>query len=106
MTRADNPAKGARPQNPEAVGLPVRTFLYTLDQIAYMLSLSEDRVRNSGMVHYYGRSTGSKSPDRMMARNIASSQTEPPDWRVAEQELIRWMKRKGFKIYNRSWVTE
>ena len=105
MTRADQPANGARPHAPEDVGLPVRAFLYTLDQIAYMLSVSEDRVRNSGMVHYQGRSVGAKKPDRMMARDIAGP-NESPDWRVAEQEFIRWMKRKGFRIYQRAWVKD
>lgn len=105
MTRADQHADGARPADPAKVGLPVRSFLYTLDQIAYLLSMSEDRVQTSGMVYYHGRSVGAKGPDRMMARNI-SAPDRVPEWRVAEQELIRWMRRKGYKIYERKWVTE
>lgn len=105
MTRPDNPKAGARPINPETVGLPVRSFLYTLDQVAYLLNLSLDNVQKSGKVYYAGRSTGAKSPDRMMARDIAGP-NESPDWRIAEQELLRWMKRKGYKVYERAWITE
>lgn len=105
MTRANQHSDGARPSDPQKVGLPIRPFLYTLDQVAYLLSLTEERVRKSGMVYYQGRSTGAKTPDRMMARDIAS-ESQSPDWRVAEQELIRWMRRKGYKIYERTWVTE
>ncbi len=85
-----------------SVGLPPRPFLYTLDQIATLLDVTQKMVE----LHYIfwdGRSVGMVDKNKMMARNIAPA-NERPDWRVAERELVRWMKRKGFRFYERSSV--
>jgi hypothetical protein len=101
-------AEGARanqprqPRSAEKIGLPVRPFLYTIDQIAVILDLSEERIR-AGYVFYEGRSVGFATRDLLMARNIAP-QDEKPEWRIAEQELLRWLKRRGFKVYDRAFV--
>lgn len=99
--RGQNPHLPARP---ESVGLPPRPFLYTLDQISVILNVTEDQVPR--YVYYEGRSTGPRNVKKMVARNINPDKTEKPDWRVAERELIRWMKAMGFKYYDRGVVTD
>jgi hypothetical protein len=89
------------PNSRDKMELPPRPFLYTLDQLATILSLSEAKAR--AHVYFDGRSIGRKQTDQMMARNIAPA-TDKPDWRIAEQELIRWMKHKGFKFYARTTI--
>lgn len=91
-----------RPRDPTKLGLPVRPFLYTVDQISVLLDLSEQQL-NTNYLHFEGRSLGFADRDHLMARNIAPPK-RPPDWRVAEQEFIRWMKRKGFKYYDRGFM--
>ena len=68
-------------------GLPPRLFLYTLDQIADQLMISD----LAKVVHFEGRTPGAAGRDRMVARNIAAAGT-PPEWRIEEMEFIRWMK--------------
>lgn len=86
----------------EKFGLPFRVILYTLDQVATMLQVSTTHLKRS-YIHYEERSVGFRSHDRLSARNIAPD-GEKPDWRVAEQELIRWLRYKGFKIVSRHTV--
>lgn len=81
----------------EALRLPVRPFLYTLDQVATILSITEVRLKQGGYVFFQGRTPGIPSRDEMIAHNIAAA-TAKPEWRVEERELVRWMKRKGFKV--------
>lgn len=90
------------PRDPRKIGLPMRPFLYTLDQISTVLDIAESKVR-SQYIHFEGRSIGVATRDQMIARNIAPAD-EKPEWRVAEQEFIRWLKRKGFKHYDRSFL--
>lgn len=80
------------------VGLPPRPFLYTPDQIAYILNVKISTVLDQ-YLWYEGRSIGARPRNMMLARNIAPSSEYAPVWRVGEQELIRWMQRKGFKFY-------
>lgn len=101
--KPDHLSGGARQPDPESVGLPVRPFLYTLDQVAMMLSLSESYLRSRGLVFFFGRMTGSPKPDQIKANNIALPE-DAPDWRIAEAELIRYCRRKGIKIYSRGWA--
>jgi hypothetical protein len=100
-------SRAQRPDLPpkrDDIGLPARPFLFTLDQISVLLDISERKMIASGYVYLEGRSVGIARRDMMIARNIAPA-TERPDWRVAERELIRWFKRKGFKYYDRGSVT-
>lgn len=93
---AELPSERAR----RRVDLPGRLFLYTIDQIATMIAVSDTSV-----LHYCfleGRSVGVPKKDRLLARNIAPV-GQPPQWRVAERELIRWLKYKHFRIYENPW---
>lgn len=87
-----------------SVGLPPRPFLYTLDQIATILSVSISSIEKK-YIYFEGRSIGHKVKDEMIARDI-SPHGSRPEWRVAEQELIRWMRYKGFRYYERSRTSE
>lgn len=96
-------AGSALPAHPEKVGMPLRPFLWTLDQLAVMLNVEEKTIRGS-YVYYEGRSTGVRARDKMTARDIAP-EGQRPDWRVAEREFLRWLKVKGFRVYERGVVT-
>lgn len=88
----------------ETVDLPARPFLFTLDQISVLLDVSSQNLIAKGYVHLEGRSIGVAKRDQFIARNIAPGD-QKPDWRVAEREFIRWMKRKGFRYYDRGSIT-
>lgn len=92
------------PSDPAKVGLPPRPFLYTLDQIAVILDVQQDRLERQ-YIYFEGRMTGVRSLRRLLARDMNPDPRFRPDWRVAEQELIRWMKLMGFKYYDRGSVT-
>jgi hypothetical protein len=79
--------------------LPPRPFLYTLDQVATLTGVTMDSLVTRH-VFFEGRSTGVRSPERLCARSI-TPRTEKPDWRISESELARWLKRLGFKVYER-----
>lgn len=87
------------PKQNDAVMLPYRPFLFTVDQIAVLLNVSEQEVK-AHLLYYERRSIGTRSNHQMIARNIAGPD-ERPDWRVAERELVRWMRLKGFRYYER-----
>jgi len=90
----------ALPPGNNAVGLPYRPFLYTVDQIAVILEV-DPKVILRDYLYFEGRSIGSRHKHLMIARNIAPPESKP-EWRVAERELIRWMRHKGFRYYERS----
>lgn len=83
----------------ERKGLPPRPFLYTVDQLSVILSLTENTLHQQHLYHE-GRDVGINHKWHMTARNIAPPD-QRPDWRVTETELLRWMKHKGFKFYDR-----
>lgn len=83
------------------VGLPPRPFLYTVDQIGVLLSLTEQSLR-ARYLWYEGRNVGKPDPNKMIARNIAGPD-DTPDWRVSERELVRWMSKNGFRHYENSY---
>lgn len=95
------------------MGLPPRAFLYTIDQIAELLSVTPRQVRDN-YLYFDGVNVGSIPPRRMLARNIDPEYSPPSyafpegkgkaEWRVAENELIRWLKVMGFRIYDRGWI--
>lgn len=90
------------PREQAKVELPPRPFLYTVDQIASLIGVSEATVRGS-YLFYTSNEWGRPPPDLIAARNIAPP-GDSPDWRVIEVELIRWLKRKGFRTYARGTV--
>lgn len=83
--------------------LPVRPFLYTIDQIATLLQLQESTIK-SAYLHYDGRSVGKSGPSYLTAVNIAPD-GETPEWRVSERELIRWLRRKKIQVRTSTWGT-
>lgn len=88
----------------EPVGLPIRPFLYTLDQIGTLLGYE---IKDKGFrdkLYLKGADTGLRPKDRMQSVNIGSH--EHPDWRVAEQEFVRWMRYMGFRYYERWGLTD
>lgn len=86
----------------EIANLPPRVFLYTLDQIESMVQIPVSTLKQS-FVHFEGRTVGQRRLDRLRAVNIAPD-TLPPEWRVTDEELIRWLKRKGFRVTERAWI--
>lgn len=86
----------------QEVGLPIREFFYTVDQIALLLELREQYVRER-ILFYEGRSVGAPRKDEMVAVNFAH-EGDKPEWRIAERHLKRWMRFKGYKIYDRGYL--
>lgn len=80
------------------VGLPPLVFTFTLDQIAAMLSVAETDLKKH-YLYYAHRSVGVQSPDQMYAVNVAPA-TEPAQWRVSQKEFARFVRRKGFRLYD------
>jgi len=99
--RAPEPGENSS-STARSVGLPMRPFLYTLDQISSLLVVERSELKLH-YIFYDGRSTGFPSRQLITARNIAPPD-QPPDWRVAEKELVRWMRFKGFKYYDRASI--
>lgn len=87
------------PKQNDAVMLPYRPFLFTVDQIAVLMNVDSKTVL-AQYLYFEGRSIGSRTGHLMIARNI-SPPDQKPEWRVAERELIRWMRLKGFRYYER-----
>lgn len=90
------------PVKKQPIELPARPFLYTVDQIASLLGTTIPTVRKS-YLFYVSNEWGRQSPDLLAARNIAPAGM-PEDWRVQEAELVRWLKRKGFRTYSRGTI--
>lgn len=86
------------------VRLPPRVFLYTLDQIALMLGMDESALKK--YCHLDKFHTGVRPPGRLLTRNIAPPDEKRSDWRVAEKELIRWMRIKGFRVVTRDTLED
>lgn len=86
--------------NKPTVTLPARPFFYTLDQVATMLGVTEATLK-SRYVYFHGHSLGRPLSDMLSARSI-SKVGEPPDFRISEEELIRWLKRNGYRVYDRA----
>lgn len=81
----------------DRIGLPPRIFLYTIDQVAQLLSLTQPYVKNT-LLFYDRREPGLTPKTRLRAINIAP-EGETPEWRVAERELIRYLRSRGVKFY-------
>lgn len=86
----------------EKIGLPPRTILYSLDQISTIINVPLTNLQKR-YLYFENRSVGLRSPHLITTRNIAPP-THTPDWRVSEQELIRWLKFKGFRYYDRGYI--
>lgn len=86
--------------NLHKVGLPVRPFLFTLDQIAGLLALEQGELENK-YIFFWGRSEGRllANGDRIKAVNIAPKD-QAPEWRVSEEDLLRWCLSKEIVVYH------
>lgn len=80
------------------VGLPTRPFLYTRDQLEIILGMSPPQLRDHLWLDKLH--TGPQNLDKMLAHDV-SVDGKRVDWRVAEKEVIRWCRRKGFKVVER-----
>lgn len=85
-----------------AIGIPFKSFLYTFEQVSDMLSIDLKTFQQK-YVHYDNRTPGRKKVDTFLARDI-SPLGEKPEWRIADTEVLRWSKAKGFKIVERGWI--
>ena len=83
----------------DEIGLPPRIFMYTPDQIAGMLQLTEAYVRST-LLFYDRREPGLTPRSKMRSVNIAP-EGETPEWRVTEREFIRYLRSRGVKFYER-----
>lgn len=87
----------------DRIGLPVREFFYTIDQIAYLLSMDEGYVKRT-LLHFEGRTPGVCPRDKMTAYDMSSENDEKPEWRISERHLRRWMRSKGIRVYDRGYI--
>lgn len=80
------------------VQLPVRQFMYTIDQIAHMLNCSTDTLYNK-YLWYTGRDHGQPG-SRLKAINIAPLEDgREADWRVAEEDWVFWLRQRGIQFH-------
>lgn len=91
------------PKRRQEVGLPPRPFLYTLEQIYELLAINPKELE--GMLYYDKRTLGVHRKSMMMVRNLARPDQEPI-WRVADAELVRWLRAHRFRIYERFVVRD
>lgn len=84
----------------KSVGLPVRPFLFTLDQVAGLLSLEEGDFKRD-YVYFWGRTQFQyrAGGDYIKAINIAPHD-KPAVWRISEEDLLRWLTRRGYVVYH------
>lgn len=77
------------------VRLPTREFMYTVDQICFMLDISKDDAVKK-VLWFSGRSVG-KPNHRLITVNIAAPD-QSPIWRVSETSFRTWMKVKRIQF--------
>ena len=84
----------------KSVGLPVRPFLFTLDQVAGLLCLTQEDLEEN-YIYFWGRTNARYriSGDYVKAINIAPPD-KPPVWRVSEEDLLQWLSRRGWVAYH------
>lgn len=76
--------------------------MYTIDQVASMLSCTDSYIKNR-IGYFQGRTVVSRTPDDLLFINIAKP-TDTAEWRCTEKELLRYLKRKGFKVVDTPWT--
>jgi hypothetical protein len=74
--------------------IPIRPFFYTIDQVASIMQLPISSIR--GMTYFTGRTNRVRESYKLTAINIALP-ADKPDWRIEEQEFLRWLKVMGYK---------
>lgn len=77
------------------VEMPLREFLFTLDQIAALLNVSEEYLATQYL--FFDGVTMGSSRGKMRARDI-SPDGQRRDWRVGESQFRIFLQRKGFRV--------
>lgn len=78
------------------VEMPLVTFLFTIEQVAAMIGVSEHDMHYK-YCYFLQRSTGRKGKHQVVARNIAPDD-EDPQWRISHQDWVRWLSANGFEV--------
>jgi hypothetical protein len=78
-----------------SITLPTHEFFYTTDQVALILSVEEQWVKER--CYLAGRMPDTHRRDKLLAINLAGAD-ERPRWRISNRELTRWLVRKGYKV--------
>ncbi len=89
------------PKSTDKLGLPIKPFFYTPDQIAGLLEIKEQYLMNI-LLFYEGRSPGIRPKDKLLAVNLAP-EGETPVWRIPERALVGYLQYKRVKYYTRGW---
>ena len=84
------------PRDAERLGLPATPFFYTVDQVAGFLQVDQ-RVVESRLLFYMGRSIGIPSKSKIVATNMMP-EGETPEWRILDKHLIRYLRFKGIRF--------
>lgn len=82
---------------PAEVNLPPRPFLYTFDQVADLMGITV-KILKKQHVYFRGITVGGPSKKKMTFININEYTDSPPEWRVEERELIRFLRALGYKV--------
>lgn len=77
------------------VELPLREFLFTLDQLALILNIAE-RTLTAQYIYFDGVSAGTMT-GRMIARDISQDPNQR-DWRVAESSFRSFCRKRGWTV--------
>lgn len=80
----------------------MRPFLYTIPQVASLVNVREDKLKER-YIFFFGTGSGQRPTNRLMARNI-NPEENPPEWRITENELVRWMRFMGFKVVEERYL--
>lgn len=81
------------------IDLPPKPFLYTIDQVATLISVPMNGIKKH--LFYRGVDTGRSPGHLMRAIDISNPEDAFHDWRVEEAELVRWMRKRGVSTYRR-----
>jgi hypothetical protein len=80
------------------IQLPVRQFMYTVDQIAHMLNCSADTLYKK-YIWYTGRDHG-RPGSKLQAINIAPLEDgTTADWRIPEENFVFWCRQRGIAFH-------
>lgn len=86
----------SQPRDAEKLGLPPTPFFYTVDQVAGLLQISEQKIRDK-LLFYMGRSTGIPPKSKLVATNMMP-EGETPEWRILDKHLVRYLRFKGIRF--------
>lgn len=78
------------------INLPPRIFMYTLDQVAGMLGMTEVALRTH--IHFNNRNFGKPIARMLLAHDVGMNH-KAPEWRISEDELVRYLKLAGFRFH-------